>query len=470
MRRIRVLSLLLVSILITGIALTGCTSAPATVEDQPEPTASSVPSSTESVEVTKEPVTIKFTYWGSPVEKQAVEDNLKEFEKKYSYITVDAQYIPNADYLTKLTAMVAGADEPDVAYLTAANALQWAQDGMLANINDFLANDPDLKREDFLDQVWYDWSDTESLGTNTACESMAIFYNKDLTDAAGITVPATAADAWTWDEFVEAAQKLTLDANGNNALAQNFDPNSIVQYGVQVGTKWTYYMPMVFSNGGDYVSEDGMMFTLDQPEAVEAIQRMADLINVYHVAPSPAQVTSMPSAVVGLQSGQVAMIYDGQWNLLDLGNSTSNFGIGVLPNMKKSVTVIFGSPSVIFKSTEHPEEAWLLYKWIRNPESSISLQAGGLWMPLLKDWYVNPDLIAKWAKGNPAHPDEYQTAVMDQTIQNGIPGCEYYIKDFANVDKIVAVALEQVWYGEKTAQEALSEIAGDVNSLLKGRY
>ena len=466
MEKIKIMSLLLVVVLIIGVTLAGCTAAaPASDENQQENSSESA--TTDDV---KEPVTLKFTYWGSPIEKQAIEDNLKKFEENYGYITVDAQYIPNEDYLTKLTAMIAGDDEPDLGYLLAANAFQWAEEGELANINEFLEDDPDINREDYLEEVWYNWSDTESLGTNTACEAIAMYYNKDLTDKAGIQVPATAEEAWTWDEFVEAAQKLTIDSNGNNALDPGFDAGSITQYGVQLGTGWYFYMPMVYSNGGDYINEDGTEFTLDDPAAVEAIQRVADLMNVYHVAPSPAQVTSMPSAVVGLQSEQVAMMIDGQWNLLDLGNAGFNFGIGVLPKMKESVTLILGGPTVIFKSTEHPQEAWLLYKWLGNPESSIDLQAGGLWMPLLKSWYEDPELIQKWATGNPAHPDEYKTAVMEQTLKNGVPGCEYYVKNFANVDEIVSVALEQVWYGEKTAQEAMDDIADDVEKLLEGRY
>ena len=69
----------------------------------------------------------------------------------------------------------------------------------------------------------------------TANNSLVMFYNKDMFDAAGIDCPPTSADeAWTWDEFVEVAKQLTLDANGNNAASPDFDPDSIVQYGCMV--------------------------------------------------------------------------------------------------------------------------------------------------------------------------------------------------------------------------------------------
>lgn len=419
----------------------------------------------------KNQVNLKFTYWGSPNEKTAVENSIKKFEVKYPNIKVNAMYIPNADYPTKMAAMVAGNEAPDVAYLNESIALSWAESGKLMNINDLLAKDTELKKESFLDNIWYNWGDKESLGTNTACESIALFYNADLIKTAGVEAPPTKAEnAWNWDKFVEVAKKLTLDQSGKNASQSGFNPDKIVQYGVQFSPSWFSYMPMVYSNGGDYINQDGTKFNLTSPEAAEAIQKMADLINVYHVAPSPAQAKSMPAPVVSMQAKQVAMLIDGQWDLLDLGKAGFNYGVGVLPKLKKSVTMVLGSPTVIFKTTKHPDESWMLYKWLANPESSMELQASGLWMPLLKDWYTKPELLAKWAKGNPAHPEGYIDAVVNQTLQNGIAAPAYYVKGFSEMDAIVTPALDQVWSGKTTAADALKKIEPQAQAALKGRY
>lgn len=415
--------------------------------------------------------TLKFTYWGSPVEKKAVEDCLKLFQAKYPHISVNAMYIPNADYVTKLTAMIAGNDTPDIGYLNPSQALPWAEEGKLSNINDFLDKDPELKKDDFLDNIWYNWAPGKSLGTNTACEAMALIYNEDIFKAANVELPPSRSEeAWGWEKFVETARTLTLDRNGKNALDPAFDDKNIKQYGVQFPTNWQAYMPLVHSNGGDYINSDGTKLTLSSPEAVEAIQKLSDLINKYHVSPSPVQQRSMPAPAVGLQSKQVAMAMVGQWNLLDLKDAKFNFGLGVLPKLKKSVTLVLGSPTVIFSATKHPNEAWLLYKWLANPESSIDLMRGGLWMPLLKSWYSKPELIAKWAENNPSHPASYKDAVMRQTLENGISGPYYYVKGFGEIDAIIAPALEQVWLGTKTAAQALQEIEPKAQLKLKGRY
>lgn len=473
---LRLISVAVAVCFVFGILFTGCGSTTATekkeetVQAQAQSKAEESTKPAQPAESKKAPVKLKFTYWGSPVEKKAVEDAVKKFQEKYNWITVDAQHIPG-DYATKITAMVAGNEAPDVAYLGEDLALPWAEEGKLYNIQDFLNTDKELKKDDFLDSIWYNWAPGKTLGTNTACEAFAIFYNKDLFKAANVAEPPTKAEeAWTWDQFVETAKKLTIDQNGKNAADPAFNPAKIKQYGVHFETWWGPWMSMVFSNGGDFVNADGTKLALTQPEAIEAIQKMADLINKYHVAPSPVAAKTMPAPAVALQSKQIAMTINGQWILLDLGSSKMNFGVGVLPKLKKSITLVLGAPTVIFKSTKTPEESWLLFKWLANPESSLDLQAGGLWMPLLKNWYTDPSLISKWAENNPAHPDGYKDAVMKQAMTNGVPGPGYYVKNFGKINAVIGPALDQVWLGKKTAEQALKEVEVKAQAEVKGRY
>jgi multiple sugar transport system substrate-binding protein len=248
-----------------------------------------------------EQVTLKLTYWGSPIEKEALLKSMEEFMRVNPNIIVDAQHIPD-EYETKISTMIAGNIAPDVAYLSEGFALPLAEEGKLYNIQDFLDNDDELNKEDFLPNIWYNYGEGMTLGTNTACEAFALYYNKDMFEAAGVDLPPTTADtAWTWDEFLDAAQKLTIDYNGFNAQDPAFDPNNIRQFGIQFGTWWANYMWAVYSNGGTYASEDGLELALNSPEAVEAIQMLADLINVYHVSPSPIQAKALPSPSISLQ-------------------------------------------------------------------------------------------------------------------------------------------------------------------------
>ncbi len=76
-----------------------------------------------------------------------------------------------------------------------------------------------------------------TIGTNTAAETLILYHNKSLFDAAGLDYPPSkAAAAWTWDEFVAAAKQHTVDRNGNNAASDAFDPERIDVFGISFPT------------------------------------------------------------------------------------------------------------------------------------------------------------------------------------------------------------------------------------------
>ncbi|WEK54773.1 MAG: extracellular solute-binding protein [Candidatus Cohnella colombiensis] len=423
-----------------------------------------------TVDSKKDPVTLKFTYWGSPYEKAAMEAAVANFEKKYDYIKVNAQHIP-ADYETKLTAMVAGNEAPDIGYVRDFMALPLAEEGKLHNIFDFIDQDPELNKEDFLEQAFIYWAPEKSFGMYTAMESYGMFYNKELFKEAGVAeLPTTADKALNWDQLIEIAKKLTLDKKGRNANDPNFDHNQIRQYGINFAANFVGYMPLVSSAGGDYISEDGQSFGLTQPESIDMIQKMSDLINVHHVAPSPAESKSIPAAAASIQSKQVAILMTGQWVLLDLGKSGVDFGIGIMPKIKYQVSSPGFGVASIFQSSKHPEEAYLFWKWLANPETSMDLHANGLWMPLMKKYYTDPEFIAKWADVKPAHPDGYKEAIMETGLNNFKKHPSAYVKNFVRIDSIVQPAIERTYFGKTTAEDAMKSIEQEVNALIQGRY
>lgn len=103
-----------------------------------------------------------------------------------------------------------------------------------------------------------------------------------------------------------------------------------------MGKWWASWGNFVYSNGGDYITSDNK-FGLAQPSAYEAIQKVADLANVDHVAPTPVAEKGLPGIDVALSSGQYAMGIDGQWSCLNLGNSNVDFGTAALPIMKNQL-------------------------------------------------------------------------------------------------------------------------------------
>ena len=414
-------------------------------------------------------VKLKYTYWGSPLEKKAQEDMLKDFMKAYPHIEVQPIYIPS-DYVTKITAMMAAGDPPDVGQLGEAQTLQWAEEGAVLDITPFMEKDPEVSFESRLPMTWYLYDGgKKTVGTNLAAEVMLMFYNKDLFDQADIAYPPAKAGEWTWDEFVQTAIALTKDRNGRHPGETGFDPGNIETYGVAFGTWWAPILPFVWSNGGDWFSEDGTKTLINEPESVEALQRLNDLIYKYHVAPTPTQMQSFPAFNVLLQTKKVAMVVDGQWALLDLAQSRFTLGVAPLPTLKEPVCLELGAPNVIFAGTKHPQEAWLLYKWSTSASSVMPLIKAGLWMPLQTEYYTNPDKMNEWLTDG-VHPPEYKEAAIDYTLEYGRRSPSYYLRSWEEVSSAISQGFSNFWLGKEDAQTAADGVAETIAPLLVGRY
>ncbi len=413
---------------------------------------------------------LTFTYWGSPFEREAVERMLKSFNDAHPNIQVRGQHIPDA-YVEKISTMISGGTPPDVGYLGEAQALQWAQEGILQDLSAYFKEDPEASSR--LPATYYNYDGDKTIGTNTAAETIIMYYNKDLFDAAGLAYPPSkASEAWTWDEFVEIAKQLTVDRNGNNATSPDFNPEQIETYGISFPTWWGGYTPLIYSNSGKLVSDDGMEFLLNSPEAVEVLQDMQDLIYVHHVAPTPAQSESLPSADIMMQSRKVAMSIDGHWKVLDYSNLGFNWGMAVLPYYDEPTTILLGAPTVIFAGTEHPDEAFEFYKFHNDP-SQVDLYAKGLWMPLQLSYYTDPAKTAEWLDAIPGvYPPEARDVLIDYTLNNTpYQPIQYWLKNANQIfSEAIDPAMSAIWANEMTAQEAMDQAAANAASMMQGRW
>jgi len=313
---------------------------------------------------------LRFTYWGSEMEKAAIEQMVTAFEKANPDVDVEPIQIPYEGYIAQVTAMIQSGESPDVGYLPGLQAPVWAQEGKLLDLTDLIQNDPVLSTTLLATRYYY--APGKVAGLNTAVEATFLFYNKAMFDEAGVSYPPSdPAHAWTWDEFVAAAEKLTSDVNGKHPNDDGFDVDQIHRYGVAFDKTfegWTFY-PFIFSNGGQLVNDDGTRLLLDSPEATEAMQKMADLMWVQHVAPTPQQDQNLPGYVTMLQTGNFGMHISGHWSLLDYASVKDlRFGVAVLPKFKNPVTVVLGSPTVIFAGTQNKDAAIRFYKFHNNPE------------------------------------------------------------------------------------------------------
>lgn len=345
---------------------------------------------------------------------------------------------------------------PDTAMMAESQVVSWAIAGKLADLSDLYDDDKPLPQLAFSYQG-------RTVAYSEANEVMIIFYSRKAFDDAKLPYPpAKAADAWTWQEFVDVAKQLTKDEKGLTPNDAGFDASKIVSYGADFN-RWSWVWPVLgVSNGGGVVSEDGKTLLLGSDETIEAAQAIADLQHVHHVTESYDDWSKdMGTLDEQLLNGKFAMVVGGQWELgVSLYKAVAEhpnfYGVAVLPKMKTAVTYNTGGVNILFNTTKHPEAAKTFIKWYSLEENNMANITGGLWMPILKKWYTDEDLIRRWAD-NANHPplEEYRSAVIDYALNNAKQVPWYYMPGYEQIDAIIGAGMAPVWNGTKTAADAL---------------
>lgn len=342
---------LLISLLATALVLSafsGCsggdtpaepdatpdTTAEDTAEPEPAPAADAETPDAEEPAASGDGTVIEYLSWQAEATKTLEEDAIAAYMAENPGITVNAQFVAYDDYTPKLNTLLAAKSDPDVYLLQEYYTLQYGSEGQTENLAPYFEAIGVNPAEKFVAGTAA-MKDSDCFGIGKDAATIVFYYSKPLFEKYGVTPPpASPSEAWTWDQFVEAANTLTVDTNGKNAADPDFDSTNIATYGTIVQTKgWLQTLPMLYSNGGAFGSDDGMSSRLTSPETVDCITKLNDLITS-NVAPTPAVVNTIPVLSAMMKADQLAMYWSGVWESAPLKEAGVDFGMTAIPKMK----------------------------------------------------------------------------------------------------------------------------------------
>ena len=415
-------------------------------------------------------IQITYSFWGTPDEGKEVQKVADKYNSQQDKVTVTVVAIPHDTYEATLNTRATAGQLPDCGIMSEAATLQYATNGMLADISGMYGAGESKP----LDSLAFKAPDGKTVAYSVANEILLLYYNKDMFDKAGVPYPPASADkAWTWDEFVATAKKLTFDTNGRTPNDAGFNRNQIRQYGAMVETLTWQLEVWALSNGGGFYNANGTQVIIDQDAAIEAIQKVADLNLKDNVAPlSPG--LSDDGIQRSIIAGTVAMATGGQWNVgtclaTARDQEGLNYGVAVLPYMKQKVTINTGGPNVVFSQSKNQREAMDFLKWYAQEENAWGLIESGIWMPTLQKWYTDESFTRKWVE-NPNFPPyaEYKSAVVDYAREYAKPTSWYYVNNTIDFNNLLQSILGEVWTGAKTAREAITANSAALNRAFRG--
>jgi multiple sugar transport system substrate-binding protein len=407
-------------------------------------------------EVPEGRIGIEYFLWGDATEQENTRNLVQQYNNSQDRIWLMSTVVPLGEYMTKLNTLAATGSLPDVAIIHDDYVLSWAARGMMADVSDM------FDREDFkvFDEAVFKYKG-KPVASGISNNIAILYYNKDIFDNAGLPYPPSKAeDAWTWDQFVDIAKRLTKDSTGKTPFDAGFNPNDTVNYGVSFNyTPWILN-GFAVSNGGGFWSEDHKTLTINSPETSEAMQSIADLFVKDHCAPNPS--TGLGDSAMGMLSGKVAMAIDGHW-AIGLTYSLAakeglNYSVGVLPKFKKPITTNTSPAVCVFKSTKHLVEAKEVAMFLSKPEGGMAAILQGICQPTIKSWYTDEKKIKEWVV-SPLKPplEDYRHAVIEYTLNNLVESPLHYFSKWPDFLSILYPAMDPVWQGRKTAKAALDQ-------------
>ncbi|HTN58054.1 MAG TPA: ABC transporter substrate-binding protein [Protaetiibacter sp.] len=411
-------------------ALTGCTSGGATELD------------------TDADVTI--TWWtGQSDEAESILEGLAaEFEDLHPNVTVaiSSGASSTEELLQKLSAGFASDTYPNISYSFGSWASELESSGRTLDLRDQV-DDPSFGWDEFSEAARATVQPTgeKIIGFPALVDNLSLIYNKTVFDAAGLDYPT---DEWSWDDFRDAAKKLTDPTTETYGYAYSVSGSE--------ETTWQFW-PHLWQNGGEILNDDGTAaFASDAGvDALEFLRQMAVDDKSIYLDQTDTKFAQLFAA------DRIGMMTSGPWQLYDLNTAGTQYGVTVLPGTDGDHQTVSG-PDIwaLFDTQDVNENYWSveLLKWLTAPEQDLrwNVEFGNL--PLRASEIDSPEFQAQ-VEALPG------IDIMAANNENAIKS-RPTVAGYVGLSEAIGSAISKVLQGQGTPQEALEAAAQKADEAL----
>jgi len=385
----------------------------------------------------EEEVTITFwhTYTIETREYEILTETLiPKFQELNPNITVIEQQTPSDEFHMKLITAVAGGEVPDVARVDIIWVPEFAEMGALAPIDSYDSFNS-LASQVFPGPLssckWGENYFGLPLSTNTR----VLFWNKEMFEENGINSPPS-----TLDEFTEVAKKLTKKGISWGAL-----------YGDTLG--WNM-LPWIWSGGGNVTDEDVTTATgyINGENTINVVQMLVDL-------KLDGNIVDYITSGVGVQDGYVekkfGMFLGGPWFYSIIGGQYPEAEINttlVPAGAGGSSSVIGGEDLILFDGSQNKDAAYKFIEFMLSEEIQLIMAETGQLSALSS---IAESEFIKNHEYYPIYMEQLKTA----KARTSHPGWQ-------RMNDAIKFGIEEAMNEVKTVQEALDNVAEQINSII----
>lgn len=320
-------------LLTLSLGLSACSGGGAKKEEPKQPTGGQ-PAAQEKVK-------LRLATWAGADESKELQAVLDKINAKSTTFEIVHEPAP-ADYYTKVQTMFAGNTAPDLLWLSQEYIAPYASKGALMDLTDRLAKDTRgaAKLDDYFPMVLESAKlNGKTYGLPWIAQPVIVYYNKALFAEKNVPLPT---NDWTWDQFLDAAKKLTDKSKGIYGTAFN---------------GWPPVHMFIWQAGGEVIAPDLKSSPVDSPEALKGLEFYAKVIYNEEYA-APRNVLNEQGFAEMFKKGKVAMFFGGATDDLDRVPGL-DVGTVVVPKGPKSQTTFaWSAATVVNAKTKYPQQAY----------------------------------------------------------------------------------------------------------------
>ena len=362
-------------------------------------------------------------YWETEGHQKALGHILEEFNNSQDDITVEAKYVPFADFKKQLSVGASADELPDLVILDNPDHAAYAAMGIFADITDKF--DVSNYYEGPVNSCTLDG---KLYGVPFGSNDLVLFYNEDMLKEAGCEVPTT------WDELLEAAKATTTDTVSGFAhcALQN-----------EEGT--FNFLPWVWSTGAT-------SYEIDSEGGIKALQFEKDLVDSGAMTKEAINWTQ-GDTMHQFIAGNLAMMINGTWQIPTMREEVPDlkWNVAPIPQDKEQASGLGGENYAVIAGGNE-DAAIEFLKYATSPETCLyMMNAMG---------YISADSTI--AEGQFEGDDVYQVFVDEMQYAHA----RGPLPEWPSISDAISLAFNKVITGESSPEDAAAEAQATIDGII----
>jgi|GEM_PF-108389 len=354
-------------------------------------------------------------------------------------IKIELIEVPYADLEAKVKNMINGKESPALARLTNIGPFQ----NQLLDLGEYVS-DKDAFVNSFGEGLKFVF-DGKVLAAPMDVTANGLIYNKDAFEKAGVQVPQSEDEIWTWEEWKAAMQEVMAKSDCKYGLVYDKSPQR--------------FTTLIYEAGGSWLNADLNASNFNTPETRRAVTFFKELHDEKIIPDSVWLGSENPNNL--FRTGQVAMHFAGSWMVANYRNEITDFewGVTYLPKDKVRASVPGGKYLTAFQNTGVEQEAADFIEWISKAENNAQYCVENSYLSQVKG---NESLDYDYGK------EFFEIFSQELAATSAQPGAEWGYQAFTGAVQIdVRDQLIDVLAGKTSVDVYMEEMDAQFTEVLK---